>query len=84
MTECFAGLDWASRDHAVCIIDASGAARDRFDVAHDAAGLPRVDGPLASLCGRPRRTCAIAIERPSGLVVDALLEAGFHGGPHSS
>ena len=32
MTDCFAGLDWASRDHAVCVLDASGAVRDRFEV----------------------------------------------------
>lgn len=76
MTDCLAGLDWASREHAVCIIDDSGAIRDRFDVTHDAAGL-------RELLARLRRyapTAAplpVAIERPSGLVVDALIEAGF-------
>ena len=35
----FAGLDWASHTHAVCIIDATGAVRDRFEVTHDAPGL---------------------------------------------
>jgi transposase len=76
MTDCLAGLDWASREHAVCIIDDSGAIRDRFDVSHDAAGL-------RELLARLRRyapTAAplpVAIERPSGLVVDALIEAGF-------
>jgi hypothetical protein len=71
MTDCLAGLDWASREHAVCIIDDSGAIRDRFDVTHDAAGL-------RELLARLRRyapTAAqlpVAIERPSGLVVDAI------------
>lgn len=72
MTECFAGLDWASRTHAVCIIDARAATRSDFEVSHDAAGL-------AELCRRLKRAQvrAVAIERPSGLVVDALLEAGL-------
>jgi transposase len=76
MTDCFAGLDWASRDHAVCVLDATGAVRDRFDVTHDAAGLRELVARL------PRHASTqlqlpVAIERPSGLVVDALIEAGF-------
>ena len=47
---CFAGLDWASRDHAVCVIDDSGAVRDRFEVTHDAAGLRELLARLAPLC----------------------------------
>lgn len=72
MTKCFAGLDWASRTHAVCIIDERGTVRCEFEVPHDAAGL-------AQLCRRLKaaHVTAVAIERPSGLVVDALLEAGL-------
>lgn len=72
MTNCFAGLDWASRTHAVCIIDERGSVRLEFEVNHDAAGL-------AELCRRLKaaRVTAVAIERPSGPVVDALLEAGL-------
>ena len=72
MTKRFAGLDWASRIHAVCIIDAHGGVLAQFEVNHDAAGL-------AELCCRLRalHVNALAIERPSGLLVDALLEAGL-------
>lgn len=72
MTKRFAGLDWASRVHAVCVIDARGSVVAQFEVNHDAAGL-------AELCRRLRtlRISAVAIERPSGLVVDSLLEAGL-------
>ena len=72
MTKRFAGLDWASRIHAVCIIDAHGGVVAQFEVNHDAAGL-------AELCCRLRalHVNALAIERPSGLLVDALLEAGL-------
>lgn len=72
MSTFFAGLDWASQNHAVCIIDESGGVRERFDIAHDAAGI-------GELCRRLRAAGSppVAIERPSGLVVDALIEAGF-------
>lgn len=72
MTKCFAGLDWASRTHAVCIIDERGTVRSEFEVSHDAHGL-------AELCRRLKaaRVTAVAIERPSGVVVDTLLEAGL-------
>jgi transposase len=68
----FAGLDWASRAHAVCVIDEHGSVHLQFEINHDAAGL-------AELCRRLRSAdvTTIAIERPSGLIVDALLEAGF-------
>jgi hypothetical protein len=70
----FAGLDWGGTAHAVCVIDATGAPLARIEVQHDAPGLADL---LASL----KRIAApaelpIAIERPSGLIVDALIEAG--------
>ena len=72
MTKRFAGLDWASRIHAVCVIDVRGSVVLQFEITHDAAGL-------AELCRRLKaaHVTAVAIERPSGLIVDALLEAGL-------
>jgi len=71
-TDVFVGLDWAVHTHAVCIIDASGAVRDRFEIAHDRQGLAELMRRLARFGASLR----IAIERPSGLIVDALVEAG--------
>jgi len=34
-----AGVDWASADHAVAVVDGAGVVRDRFVVAHRAAEL---------------------------------------------
>lgn len=72
MSNRFAGLDWASRTHAACVIDEHGGVQLQLEVNHDAAGL-------AELCRRLRSASVttVAIERPSGLIVDALLEAGF-------
>jgi transposase len=72
MSTFFAGLDWASQSHAVCVIDEQGKVCEQFDIEHNAAGLARLQRRLEHF-GRPR----IAIERPSGLVVDTLLEVGF-------
>ena len=69
------GVDWGSGAHAVCVIDAKGMVLDRFEVSHDRAGLAVLVTRLqkhGALDGIP-----IAIERPSGLLVDALVEAGF-------
>lgn len=72
MDTFFAGLDWASQSHAVCVIDAQGGVRERLEVAHSAAGLADLLRRLKAW-GMP----PVAIERPSGLVVDTLVEAGI-------
>jgi transposase len=72
MTAFFAGLDWANQSHAVCVIDDHGNIRERIDIAHTAAGLTQLQRRLVRYERPP-----IAIERPSGIVVDTLLDAGF-------
>jgi transposase len=76
MNRLFAGLDWAARNHAVCIIDETGAVREQFEVPHDAAGLRELLARLRRYAPTPAQL-PIAIERPSGLLVDALVEAGY-------
>jgi transposase len=70
--DVFVGLDWAVHTHAVCIIDAAGSVLESFEVAHDRDGLADLMRRLARWGQRLR----IAIERPSGLIVDALVDAG--------
>src|SRR4051812_48107147 len=67
-----AGIDWATAGHAVCVVDMAGKVTDRFTVAHDKAGI-------AALTARLRRAGAAeaAIERGDGVLVDALMAAGF-------
>jgi transposase len=72
MSTVFSGLDWASRTHAVCVLDERGGVCLQFDVAHDAEGLRELLRRL-----RDAGVRRIAIERPSGLLVDALVEAGL-------
>jgi transposase len=72
----FVGLDWAAQDHAVCVVDDTGAIAVRFTVAHTRAGLSELLQRLSRLA-QPAEL-PIAIERPSGLLVDTLVEAGFN------
>lgn len=67
-----AGVDWAKERHAVCIVDDGGKVCAEFEVAHDAHGV-------AELCRRLKaaRVAAVAIERPSGVLVDSMMQAGL-------
>ena len=71
----FVGLDWAATAHAVCVLDEAGLVRWRSRVPHSADGLADLVRRLTRL-GSPA-TVRIAIERPSGLVVDTLAAAGL-------
>src|SRR5215475_11820987 len=66
------GIDWARDDHAVAVVDARGREVHRCVVEHSAAGLRALLDML-----RRRGVGEVAIERPDGPVVDALLEAGI-------
>jgi len=65
-------VDWARDYHAVAVVDASGQVVERFSVAHTAAGIRDLVRRLAKLGAHE-----VAIERPDGPVVDALLAAGL-------
>ena len=70
----YTGIDWAAETHAVCVMDPSGKVVARFTIAHSAEGLDKLIRKLAGL-GDPA-DMPVAIERPSGALVDTLLEAG--------
>jgi hypothetical protein len=65
-----AGIDWASTEHAVAVVDPGGIQLERFRVAHTTPGLRHLVARL-----HRAEVLEVAIERPDGPVVDALLEA---------
>jgi len=71
----YGGLDWGGVGHAVCVIDAAGGIIARFAVQHDANGIAELIRGLSRLA--PPAELPIAIERPSGLIVDSLTAAGY-------
>ncbi|MEO8968070.1 MAG: IS110 family transposase [Solirubrobacteraceae bacterium] len=66
-----AGIDWASEKHDLLIEDAAGEKLLAATFAHDEAGI-------RGLCATLKRhqVEVVAIERPDGLLVDRILEAG--------
>jgi hypothetical protein len=71
----FVGLDWATREHAVCVVDERGAVVTRFTAAHTASGMEDLVARLTKLAPAPE--LRVAIERPTGLIVDTLVEQRF-------
>ena len=72
MRSTYAGVDWASEKHDVLIADETGKEILAATFAHDEAGL-------RSLCRALVRheVTLVAIERPDGLLVERLLDAGL-------
>jgi len=65
-----AGIDWARDDHVACIVDGRGRKVAATMVEHTSTGLRDLIGFL-----RRHGVDEVAIERPDGPVIDALLAA---------
>src|SRR6185436_4133765 len=72
----FAGVDWGSAKHQVCLLDGTGNVVGEREFAHGGAGLTALCEWVVSMAGDPG-TVAVAIEVPHGPVVDAVLDRGF-------
>jgi transposase len=70
--DVIAGIDWASEEHRLCLVDVEGGRQLERRVGHDEEGV----SGLCRLLGE-RGVSRVAIERPEGLLVDRLLEAGL-------
>jgi transposase len=66
----FAGLDWASKTHAVCVVDSHGDIRARFEIPNTGKTFTGLVNRLTKL-----KVQAVAIERCDGPLVEALLGA---------
>jgi len=72
----YIGVDWADREHAVCVQDESGARVTHRMVAHSAEGFADWGRWLDERRAEGIELWA-AIERPDGRVVDFLLDHGI-------
>ena len=70
------GIDWAEDDHQVCILDADGKKLEEFKIRDGAAGTGRLHERIASHADEPDEV-AIGIETDRGLLVNALVAAGY-------
>jgi transposase len=69
----FAGIDWASEEHACCVLDGDGRIVEGRRYRHDERGL-------TALCARLLELTVelVAVERPDGLLIERLLDSGLH------
>ena len=68
-----AGIDWASADHAVAIVDDRGVQLERFTIAHTAPGLRQLVAPAATR----RRRGGRASNAPTGRWSTRCSRPGF-------
>lgn len=70
----FAGVDWGSAGHAACVVDDAGTVVAKFEVPHSQAGFTELLEKMRKVTRL--EDLRLAIERPTGMVVDTLLDAG--------
>lgn len=68
-----AGVDWASGKHDVLVADAAGEPLLAATYDHTEAGIGALCRELVRL-----RVERVAVERPDGLLVERMLDAGLH------
>jgi transposase len=68
----YAGIDWATKTHAVGVVDDQGEIRARFQVPNTGKGFGGLVRRLTKL-----GVAGVAIERPDGPLVEAMLDAGL-------
>jgi hypothetical protein len=68
----FGGVDWASEEHAVCVVDERGRIVEGRRYRHNEPGI-------GALCARLVRlgVALVALERPDGLLIERLSDAGL-------
>jgi transposase len=67
-----AGIDWASRTHAVCVLEPQGSIRASFEVPNTGKSFAGLIRRLVKL-----GVAGVAIERPDGPLVEAMIDAGL-------
>ena len=75
--EWFAGVDWGSQRHQVCVVDAGGKVLGERAFEHGGAGLSAMADCLLSLTAGQAGDVGVALETPRGPVVQSLMERGF-------
>jgi transposase len=72
MGRCVAGVDWASEEHACCVLGSDGRIVEGRRYRHDERGIRNLCRRLSGL-----RVELVAVERPDGLLIERLLDAGL-------
>ncbi len=74
----YAGIDWADDHHDAVVVDDAGRVVLTLRIAHTVAGLAQLTTALAQICGpTAKEQLACIVETNHGLLISALLSAGF-------
>ena len=75
--EFFAGIDWGSERHRVCLMDRNGQTLAERWIEHSGDSLAELAAWLRQQTSDCPSSLAAAIEIPRGAIVETLLEHGF-------
>ena len=75
--EFFAGIDWGSETHHVCVVDSDGETLGERAFRHSGDGLVEMADWLLRTTNTQPHAIGVAIEVPHGPVVETMMERGF-------
>ena len=70
----FLGIDWATDEHRICLLDATGRKIAERSVCHSGPGIQDFLDWILQRIGQAAGQLAVAIEVPRGAIVEALLD----------
>jgi len=76
MERVYIGIDWADDHHDVHVTDDSAAPLDSFSIPHSYDGMKKLRERLGKSSSDPGNVL-VAVESHQGLLIYALLEAGY-------
>lgn len=72
----WAGIDWGSEKHVVCVIDANEKVVLQRSVEHSGEDIHKLAEQLLALTGGDPEALAVALELPRGAILETLIERG--------
>lgn len=73
----FVGVDWATEEHVVCLVDDAGTVVDERTFPHSGTGIADMCSWLLDKTNGRASALHVSIEVPHGAVVETLLERGM-------
>jgi len=76
MGQVYVGIDWADDHHDIYVTDDAAIELDSFSISHSSEGMEKLMKRVERCC-TSREAVLVAIESHQGLLIYALLEAGY-------
>lgn len=76
MGKLYVGIDWADDHHDIHVTDDTATALDSFSIPHSREGMEKL-AKRVDKCLPDRESVLVAVESHQGLLIYALLEAGY-------